>query len=618
MIKKAGKGRGLVKGAPSGFVISLGIHAVAFFLAGLLVVFTVHQKEEKKFVPPAPVERPKMKLRKPQVKVKKTSKPKSTQRIVTKVKRASMPDIQLPEMTGMTDGLAGGIGDGFQIMPNLDEVTLFGGGQSIGNDFVGTFYDFKRDRQGRPLGTDPGTMVDILTKFVSGGWKTSSFARFYRSPKKLYATSFMIPPVRSSVAPSAFDEADTGGWVWAAHYKGQLVYPEDIKFRFWGHGDDVLVVRVDGEVVLNACWPEGQWGTYDIGGSWISSAKNDFRFYLGNNLSRGGDWIELKAGEPKDMEVILGEVPGGGFCAMLTVEVDGVEYERNRQGGAIFPMFVTTEPSLDLQDAIFRTLVEGEAAVTNGPVFRDYTPPGEGRLLAQAVEPAPPVESSLQSGLRLWTTQAGKQFEAEYGSVIGDKVSLTTPRGKQQKVSLADLSESDREFIELENPPEFNLTFVKSSQVRFIEITPHLNEDPPRVNDWSFGAKVRQTGARSYDHELTVEYFAIGKELIGNAYILLDRRSETFTPTKENNRSMAFSGDKIEFMEYIFDQQRRGKKYVGNLVTVTDKRGKVIQYSASSSWLWDHYDNLKNIPVGRFMDQTCTRIFPTSPRPDRY
>ena len=74
--------KGVVKGEPSGFIISLLIHAGAFILAGLFFVFSVVQKEEKKIIPPKPVERPKMKLMKPKVKVKKSAKPKSTTRIV--------------------------------------------------------------------------------------------------------------------------------------------------------------------------------------------------------------------------------------------------------------------------------------------------------------------------------------------------------------------------------------------------------------------------------------------------------------------------------------------------------------------------------------------------------
>ena len=59
---------GVAKGGASGLMISLLLHAGAFVLAGLLVVFTVVSKEEKTFAPPKPVERPKMKLKKPKVK----------------------------------------------------------------------------------------------------------------------------------------------------------------------------------------------------------------------------------------------------------------------------------------------------------------------------------------------------------------------------------------------------------------------------------------------------------------------------------------------------------------------------------------------------------------------
>ena len=186
------KRKSVVKGAPSGLVISLIVHAAAFMLAGLLVVFNVVNKEEKKFVPPKPVERPKMKLKKPKVKVKKNAKPKSSERIVTKVTKANMPDIQLPEMSGIGDGIGtGGGGVGFDLMPDLDGITIFGGGQSIGNDFVGTFYDIKRDRRGKNIpNRGLAGFVNILNSFMTKGFKTSVLNRYYRSPKKLYTTIF--------------------------------------------------------------------------------------------------------------------------------------------------------------------------------------------------------------------------------------------------------------------------------------------------------------------------------------------------------------------------------------------------------------------------------------------
>ena len=210
---KAAQPGKITKGGPSGFVISLVIHAALFLLAGLLGGFSGEEKEGEKIFSPAPGGRPKMQLKKPKVKVKKTAKPKPTQRIVTKMKSASMPDIQLPELSGVADGLSAGLG-GFDLMPDLNEMTLFGGGQTIGNDFVGTFYDFKRDRTGRPIPMEPSQFSEELRRFVRDGFRTSRLAQFYRSPKKLYATAFMIPPVRSSVAPNAFGESETGGWCW--------------------------------------------------------------------------------------------------------------------------------------------------------------------------------------------------------------------------------------------------------------------------------------------------------------------------------------------------------------------------------------------------------------------
>jgi hypothetical protein len=106
--------------------------------------------------------------------------------------------------------------------------------------------------------------------------------------------------------------------------------------------------------------------------------------------------------------------------------------------------------------------------------------------------------------------------------------------------------------------------------------------------------------------------------VIGDKFILFDRATSNFVPSKQNGRSHAFAGEEIEFMEYVFDGQRRGMEYKGNPITITDKRGEVIQYSASIQWLWDHIENIKKLPVGRFMDKTGTRVHPSSPKPARY
>ena len=68
-------------------------------------------------------------------------------------------------------------------------------------------------------------------------------------------------------------------------------------------------------------------------------------------------------------------------------------------------------------------------------------------------------------------------------------------------------------------------------------------------------------------------------------------------------------------MDYIFGQQRRGEKYGGYLITVTDVRGKIIDYGTSHEWLFENLEKLKRIPVGRHFDKTVARVHP--PRPIR-
>jgi len=610
----------LVKGMPSAVVLSILIHAGLFLMAGMLVVFTVVKKDEQKFDPPKVIERPKMKLKKPKVKVKKTSKPKPTTRIVTKMNRANMPDIQLPEMSGLGGGFGVDLG-GFDMMPDLDEVTLFGSGQSIGNDFVGTFYDFKRDYKGRDIPHSIDKYLQVLKEFIKSGWKITKLSRYYHSPNKLYATTFTIPPILSLAAPEAFGEPDTIGYLWMAHYKGQLVHQEDITFRFWGMGDDIMVVRVDGEVVLNASWPDwyGQDMAVATTPQWRSRSPDTRKYFMGNNRSVVGDWITLKAGVSQDMEIIFGEVPGGGFCTMLAVEVEGVEYERGPQSNPILPIFKTSEPSLDLIETIHADLVPGEVCVTNGPVFSDYETAAKA-IVPPPAKPSPGVEVVVEEKTRSWTSTDGKTLKAEFITVISGKAVLRDARGKQRKIPLSQLSEEDRLHIELVQPPKFNIGFSKQSSQRFFKESPILPGWMPEHLDYVFSAKLKQTSAGEYNHELHVEFFAIGEEIDGDNYILFDRQESNFTPTKENGRSHMFRGDPVpvRVMDFQYLIYRRGQKYGGYLIVVTDERGKIIDHGASHKWLLGIVDPLRVLPEGKHFDKTGARVEPPRPKSHLY
>jgi hypothetical protein len=377
--KKSATRKGLIKGTPTAVLVSTGIHLALLLVAGGFVVFSIIDRQEQKFVPPQRIERPKMRLKKLRVKVKQNTKPRRTvQRIATKTTKA-MPDIQLPEMTSAGSSLAQGIG-GFELMDDLSGMSLLGGGRSIGNDLVGTYYYLMHKRDGTPypgMSGEAGANVfgrglcpQVISEFLEKGWDTSVFDPFWRSSKKLYATQIFIPPVSSSLAPEKFgDTSRNEAAYWLAHYKGEIAYPKGGRFRFWGFGDDVLFVRINGKIVLDACW-EGHYEANMSG--WRSSDPDNRRYTLANSHFRIGDWFELKPGEPVPMEVLIGEIPGGGFSAMLCIQQEGVDYPEREVGGPFLPVFKTAETPEHLIDEMGYTLPEGQVDLTGGPIFGVY------------------------------------------------------------------------------------------------------------------------------------------------------------------------------------------------------------------------------------------------------
>jgi len=210
-----------------------------------------------------------------------------------------------------------------------------------------------------------------------------------------------------------------------------------------------------------------------------------------------------------------------------------------------------------------------------------------------------------------------KTLEAECIAVIGDKAVLKTAKGKQKRIPLAQLSAEDREYIELANPAVFNIDFsTKTKQIFSI-----AKGGPSGITigyDCQTKVRLKQTSTGDYNHPLHVEFFAIGKEVEGNRYTLIGRQESSFTPTRENGKSHEFSGKPTKLDNYWVNfkagqSQHRGQKPSGYLITVTDRRGKIIQHQESNPWLYENMENLRNLPIGAYMDKNCIRAFPTPP-----
>jgi hypothetical protein len=230
---------------------------------------------------------------------------------------------QAPVGTGLAAGTDG----------NLGNLSGTGGGYGeagTGTGFVGTLYDLKQTPDLQPTniaeneaeikGVDhhwqksPETLngLKVLRSFVKT-WDMRLLDKYYKAPNPLYATQICVPSTPSKNAPIAFHvEGTVHPRRWNVVYRAKVISPDSGEFRFIGFADDFMVVRLDGQNVLDASYA-GEELDPDADG------KEDVGIGPENQPLKCGKWIHIDAGSPMDMLVLIGEGPGGfsGFLLMI-------------------------------------------------------------------------------------------------------------------------------------------------------------------------------------------------------------------------------------------------------------------------------------------------------------
>jgi hypothetical protein len=285
------------------------------------------------------------------------SAPPDLKRIVT----TDVSSITLPEppelpndeatptaMAGVEGVMGMGIGSGVGKGGNGagGGIPLFGAPDGTGLE--GYFYDLKQTADGKPTGMTQEQWCLIMAKFIAQGWDDSLLAPYYKGQKPLYADMLAISTRLSEEGPKAFAlENEVQPALWCAHYHGKAMAPKEGDYRFMGFGDDLIVVRINGVLVLDA-------GTVSV------SPKADVHQLLPNVWSRlyGGGEVAayvpgmgpgsglLKIGpafhmdkaKPVDMDVLIGD-QGGSIAFFLLIEKVGNTYETLPDDTPVIPFF---------------------------------------------------------------------------------------------------------------------------------------------------------------------------------------------------------------------------------------------------------------------------------------
>ncbi len=253
----------------------------------------------------------------------------------------------------------------------------FGGSGSFGSThrssggLEGIMYDFKKKRNGEDVPyeiANPTEFVERAVRLQKSDFSESSLSRYFRAPQSLFLTHLAIPFSNAESGPSFFGaDGDIKPSGWMVHYQGRITVPRSGTYRFSGLGDDYLVLMLKGRMRLAACWSDIQpaiaerWEPTKPTGEWLGPFGNMRLVY--------GDWVYLSEGEVIDIDLAIGERPGGKEGFILHVEEKGVDYRKDSQGRPILPLFATAPISHEEKQRITSEFGSYEIEWENAPVF---------------------------------------------------------------------------------------------------------------------------------------------------------------------------------------------------------------------------------------------------------
>ena len=286
------------------------------------------------------------------------SAPPDLKRITTTdVSPISLPDVPVSPATEETapapmagtgdvgDGLGGGNGNG----GGDGSGSPFGSFDSATPILQGYLYDLKQTYDGKPTGMTPKTYHQVLSQFVASGWAPHILENYYKSKKALNTSSIFVPIIHAADGPKAFGvENEVAPNMYVIWYKVVASPPEDGEYRFVGLADDILAVRVNGETVLDA-------SLYAIKTSlWNDEKRSPFLNFKVTNKSQSaglfvGRSVHLTAGTPVEIDVLIGEEPGGWSEYFLYVERDDATYTKQANGSPLWPVFQLGSTEIHLQ-----------------------------------------------------------------------------------------------------------------------------------------------------------------------------------------------------------------------------------------------------------------------------
>lgn len=314
--------------------VSFALHVVAILIFGTIKFVSAVLREEKVFEAP-PIAPPPQKEPEYTVNIQQrnqsTPPPRPPAIVVNNPSELDIPALDIDvnvDSSSVYGRGGGGFGGGLQGIREMAlDTGLFGSQNAMSNALAGSLYDLKQTPDGDPVRMNRGEYFKIINEFIRRNWNEDVLEDYYKADVELYTRQLFIPLVSASSAPEAFGaEKEIKPVYWVAHYQGEWESPFTGTMRFAGQGDNVLVVRLDRKIVLDATL--GGALTINRGTKWEPIGKTPDP---NGRLMVAGKWFSVVKGQSYAIEVVLAE-HGGLFACYLLAQVKGKNYKTQSDG----------------------------------------------------------------------------------------------------------------------------------------------------------------------------------------------------------------------------------------------------------------------------------------------
>ena len=254
----------------TGFIISVVLHGTLLLAATAWVVNEIVTTQRQEMQAPPKQETQKraqqidFTIQTARQQSRATSQPMNVQRIAVQNSSA----LQLPETPSLptsgfggdfnigagSGGLSGFKGAGGGGSGPVVKIPPFGLKSMQAGTFKGELYDLKQTPGGKLI--EPRVnFATVMRNFFASNWNRAQLRKYFQAPQPLYTTQFYIPWMQAIEAPKAFGvEQQVAPSNWIALYEAKVSPPTSGRYRFIGAADDLIAVRFNNKLVLEAYW----------------------------------------------------------------------------------------------------------------------------------------------------------------------------------------------------------------------------------------------------------------------------------------------------------------------------------------------------------------------------